>query len=142
MIDLQLLDNGTSWLRKSYSIFDELIACGNQVAVFRKSELLQLEEMLKGLPTGQAPLTSPNKTLPQDNLVDHERREIIGAAGGPTVETCAADTSMPSPISASMFDEDGLGKSMTTAQIMEIVKSIDSMETGWTSQELLDHNSW
>lgn len=139
IIDPQFLDNGSSWLKRAYAIFDELIGCGNQVAVFRKAELLQLDEMLKDLPNGQALPTSPSKDLPQNKGAGHD---VAGGAGGFTVGASTADTLMPSPISANMFDEEGLGNPMTAAQIMEIANSIDSMDMGWMSQELLDHNSW
>lgn len=140
VIDPQFLDNDASWLKRAYSIFDELIGCGNQVAVFRKAELLQLDEMLKDLPSGQNPLTSPSKDPPPLNKgVGHD---VAGGAGEFTVGTSGADTSMPSPVSANMFDEEGLGNPMTTAQIMEIANSMDSMDMGWISHELLDHNSW
>lgn len=139
IIDPQLLDNDSSWLKRAYSIFDELIGCGNQVAVFRKAELLQLDEMLTDLPNGQSLLTSPSKDPPLNKRVGHD---VAGGAGAFTIGASAADTSMPSPDSANMFDEEGLGNPMTTAQIMEIANSMDSMDMGWISQEFLDHNSW
>ena len=46
VIDTRLLEDETFWTEAAYTILDEMISCGNMVAVMRKQELKHLTEVL------------------------------------------------------------------------------------------------
>ncbi|PNH75391.1 hypothetical protein VD0001_g2182 [Verticillium dahliae] len=60
-VDPQFINGGRTWLQRAFVVFDDMINCGNQVAKFRKDELLQLDELLELFGT-VAPLHRPEAT--------------------------------------------------------------------------------
>lgn len=149
VLDPQLFEERSYWLRKSFAIFDELIGCGNQIAKFRKSELCQLYRMFTE-PAAGGPIQS---SQPDHNTshVSHYTNALCEATaefsrGGPSDGISAvAGPSLPTPFSSgTMPDEDGsgMGNMMTTAQMLDISNSIDGIDTEWMSQAIMDHSIW
>ncbi|KAF3346577.1 Vacuolar protein sorting-associated protein 35 [Verticillium dahliae VDG2] len=60
-VDPQFINGGRTWRQRAFVVFDDMINCGNQVAKFRKDELLQLDELLELFGT-VAPLHRPEAT--------------------------------------------------------------------------------
>ncbi|KAG7109833.1 hypothetical protein HYQ44_011396 [Verticillium longisporum] len=60
-VDPQFINGDRTWLQREFVVFDDMINCGNQVAKFRKDELLQLDELLELFGT-VAPLHRPEAT--------------------------------------------------------------------------------
>lgn len=50
-VDASLLRDKSPWLQTCFDILDEMISRGNMIAAFHKSELQQLDEKLKMLPS-------------------------------------------------------------------------------------------
>lgn len=143
VLDPQLVvENGSYCLHKAYEIFDELISCGNRVAAFRKSELLQLAGMLNSLPPDQHATNPLDHAIPSEHGVEYGMSGTAAARGRPSVGLSSAALSLSTPISAStLLDDDGFGHPMTAAQILDIANSIDSMDTDCISQAIFDHCS-
>ncbi|KAH8156977.1 hypothetical protein CIB48_g11271 [Xylaria polymorpha] len=135
VIDIGLNANIPVWLQKSYSIFEEFIAVGNRVASFRKSELVQLHELLNGLPPDEnSAITRPNNSSASGRVDD----------GVVSIDDIHSNAALPStllPPFSTATDPGGSDISfenlMTTAEMTEIANSIDSLDADWVSQTIL-----
>jgi proline utilization trans-activator len=129
-LDHGLVDNGPQLIMTAYTVIENFIASGNQVAVLRKGELDHLQKLLEELnvnshatwpPAGSFHRQNPGGTL----LINHDR---------PVLQSPSLD--LPS---RSSLDAD-LAESLTTADIMDLVNSIDDMDVDWVSQ-IIGHDS-
>ncbi|KAI0425319.1 hypothetical protein F5Y09DRAFT_335067 [Xylaria sp. FL1042] len=135
VLDPHLNEDIPVWLQKSYSVFEEFITFGNRVALFRKSELLQLHELLNCLP-------------PDENLAI-DRPNNGNASGSVDDRTASIDDIHNNAVLASTLlppfsaVTDGGGSDisfenlMTTAEITEMANSIDNLDAEWVSQTIL-----
>lgn len=123
IIDSCLLESLTQWLRKSYIILDDMIARGNIIASFRKSELERLSELLNQLSTDRP--TQFNERMQRDH-----QSGMFSQLSSPTSPTnCAHE----------LFNlHDGL----TTAEIMAVAESIDTGDVDWVVQAVTENQIW
>lgn len=130
----RLFESHPNCLERAYAIFEEMIRDGNQVANFRRSELQQLDETLVGCISGQprplavppffhdvlspaSPSATPIPAMPRydDALLRH----------GPDLDI-----------------ECDLGAMLTSAEIMAVADSIESQDTEWMSNAMIEHSIW
>ncbi|KAJ6044107.1 hypothetical protein N7499_006611 [Penicillium canescens] len=139
-IDPRLLDSHPSWLEKAYAIFDEMIGDGNQVASFRRSELQRLDETLSCISRGQSrPLTVPNFFHQTDVLPNP-----------PSPSSTSIPESMPQPLQYNALlrqdpvldGECDFGTMLTSAEIMAVADSIETFDTEWVSNAMVEHSIW
>ncbi|KAF2970926.1 hypothetical protein GQX73_g2628 [Xylaria multiplex] len=136
VLDVRLNENIPTWLQKSYSIFEEFITVGNRVALFRKSELLQLHGLLNSLPTDEnSTLNKPDNGGASDDI--HDRATSIDDIHN---NVALVSTLLP-PFSAAADPSGGSDISfenlLTTAEITEMANSIDGLDAEWVSQTIL-----
>ncbi|KAJ5699073.1 transcriptional regulator family: Fungal Specific TF [Penicillium macrosclerotiorum] len=131
--------NYPSWLEKAYLIFEEIIENGNLIAKFRRSELQLLDEMLSCFPQDQprclsAPVSFPNNVL---------NSPIASVASSfPTSAAQALSHQIPSDPEASIEDGCNFTSGLTAAQIMAVADSIESIDTEWMSNAMIEHSIW
>ncbi|KAI0490064.1 hypothetical protein F4859DRAFT_501670 [Xylaria cf. heliscus] len=135
VLDVSLNTNIPMWLQKSYSIFEEFITFGNRVALFRKSELVQLHELLNSLPSDE------NSTIPRPNNGGASDSVDDSAVSIDDIHNHAALASTLLPPFSAAADPVGSDISfenlMTTAEMTEMVNSIDNLDVEWVSQTIL-----
>lgn len=147
IVYMKLTDDIAMWLLKSHIVFDELKSSGNLIAASQKTELLQLEDMLRHL------------------VADHHGSETVsGQAFGTTssIDSSAtmamppvtsiskplhwavphSDTDLLSVPALSSFVGSSLDGVFTSAQIMDLATSIDIGDTEWMSQAITDYAIW
>ena len=140
-LDPQLLENRSLWLHKAYGVFDDMMASGNRVAEFRRSELQQLDELLKRVSGTQSETSSPPaepqvvKPLPGTSETPQEPSFLMMATQG------VANEILPSPISG-VLDEVNFETGLTAAQIMDMANSIETSDTDWMSHTMIEHSIW
>ena len=120
VIDSHLLDDSTTWLRKSYLVLDEMISRGNHIAAFRKSELEQLGSMLSDLSHDALGKVDQSATIPQIPL-------IPAFNGG--------DDAPGDPDSNS-------NSGLMTAEIMAVAESIDTGDVDWIAHAVTENRIW
>ena len=142
VIDPRVLESHPNWLEKAYAIFDEMIRDGNQVARFRRSELQQLHETLLGCISGDQP-----RSLAVTDLF--QPADVLPNPASPSI------TPIPGPMSQSIRYDDALlrpdtdlgvecdfSTMLTSAEIMAVADSIESYDTEWVSNAMVEHSIW
>ncbi|KAJ5341000.1 hypothetical protein N7541_010124 [Penicillium brevicompactum] len=139
-IDPRLLETHPTWLDKAYSIFDEMIGDGNQVASFRRAELQQLDETLLGCISGSqpGPLAAPAFYQQPDGLPH------------PSSPSTSISASIQQPVRYDallrpVHELDGecdFGTMLTSAEIMAVADSIETFDTEWVSNAMVEHSIW
>ncbi|GAP92256.1 putative transcription fungi [Rosellinia necatrix] len=136
VLDVHLNENVPLWLQKAYSIFEELVSFGNQAALSRKSELVQLHGLLNSLPPdGSSILAGAHSegisSVVGDGVVSiDDIRNNVGLATtllppiADAVDPCGSDISFENL--------------MTTAELTEMANSIDNLDAEWVFQTILD----
>lgn len=125
------------WLEKAYSIFEDMIEDGNLIAKFRRSELQLLDELLSCFPQDQprrlsAPVSFPNNVL--NPPVPH-----VSLASSFPPSAQALHHGLLSDPEPTIEDEHGLANGLTAAQIMAVADSIESIDTEWMSNAMIEH---
>ena len=138
-LDPQLSENGASWSQQAHSIFDEMAADGNQVAVFRKAELQRLSDMLRSIHEGpqRHDMNPISAFRSEDGSLETPMLPTIPLA--PIMPGAASHIPIPEN---GMIYENGVGNPLTSAQIMAMANSIDTGDTEWMSQAILEHSIW
>ncbi|KAJ5774262.1 hypothetical protein N7457_009158 [Penicillium paradoxum] len=132
----RLLESHPNCLERAYAIFEEMIRDGSQVASYRRSELQQLDETLLGCISGQPrPLAVP-PFLHEDVL---PRPASPSATPIPTMPRY--DDALFRP-DADLDVECDLSAMLTSAEIMAVADSIESYDTEWVSNAMLEHSIW
>lgn len=141
-IDPRVLESHPNWLEKAYAIFGEMIRDGNQVAKFRRSELQQLHETLLGCISSDRPrhLAVPDF---------FQQAEIISDPASPS------STPIPGAMAQSIRYNDALLRPdpgldvecdfttmLTSAEVMAVANSIESYDTEWVSNAMIEHSIW
>ncbi|KAJ5551501.1 hypothetical protein N7461_006199 [Penicillium sp. DV-2018c] len=141
-IDPRELENHPNCLEKAFAIFDEMIRDGNQVASFRRSELQQLEETLLGCISGDhpRPLAVPAFFQQADILPDPASPSATPVPR-PISETLRYDEAVLRSDSGLEFDCD-FSTMLTSAEIMAVADSIESYDTEWVSNAMVEHSIW
>lgn len=143
-IDTRFLENRQAWVDKAYAIFDEIILSGNLVAKFRQSELQLLDEMLSCIAQDH------NQRLPPISAPCPQTGSDFPYPQGPLATPPSIPATMSQPVDhdilpapcSDMGDEFGLTPGLTTAQIMAVANSIESGDTDWMSNAMLEHSIW
>lgn len=128
------------WLEKAYTIFEEIIESGNLIAKFRRSELHLLDELLSGFPQDQPRCLSAPVSLPNNVLNPPGAHVPLGGSFPPSTQALSQDLlSDPGP---TIDDEFSLTNGLTAAQIMAVADSIESIDTEWMSNAMIEHEIW
>lgn len=132
------------WLEKAYAIFEEIIESGNLLAKYRRSELHLLDELLSCFPQEHprclsAPVSFPNNVLnPQVPLASSFPPS--GANAHALDPDILSDPGVGVPVA---MDEDcGFTNRLTAEQIMAVADSIESIDTEWMSNAMVEHSIW
>lgn len=149
-IDPQTFDNQSFALEKAYGVFDEMIAAGNVVANFQKTELQQLEAMLQQL---SQPL--PQQQAPKDPTIDmmchqqqQQQQQQIPDNTSPNdtvISSMATDLSQHESYGSSIpgnMDEMAFDSGLTMTQLLDMANSIEHEDTEWMSQTIVEHSIW
>ncbi|OTA61629.1 Zn(II)2Cys6 transcription factor [Hypoxylon sp. EC38] len=138
-LDPQMFENGVLWLKQAHSLFDEMITAGNQVAVFRKTELQNIDDMLRGIQEvhRQPEVHSIDTTRPQGSSFEYEP-----LSANPLASITANMVShIPVQENGALY-ENGIGDPLTSAQVMDMANSIDTGDAEWMSQAIVEHSIW
>ena len=142
-LDPQLLENRSFWLHKAYGVFNDLVAAGNRVAEFRKSELLQLDGLLTCVQS-QNPSPSNENHVSQHAEQLHENH-LPDSLLEPSLlmmnPQAQGNEILPSPISG-VLDEVSFETGLTAAQILDMANSIETSDTDWMSHTMMEHSIW
>ncbi|EPE04399.1 zn 2cys6 transcription factor [Ophiostoma piceae UAMH 11346] len=132
-LEAHLLGNVESTLRKAYSLYDEFIAVGNQIALHQKAELLRLSDMLMSL-TPDEPVASgiidPALTI---------SATFSTGQAGQTEDTVASEILTSMSVNT-VVDDEAFRRLMTSADVLGMANSIENMDTEWMSQAMFEHN--
>lgn len=129
-----------AWLEKAYAIFEEIIENGNLIAKYRRSELQLLDELLSYFPQEHtrclsAPISIPAATLNTDQT-------SVQLANFPSSVAHTLSHDLLSDPGVSLEDELSLTTGLTAAQIMAVADSIESIDTEWMSNAMVEHSIW
>ncbi|CAI7616057.1 unnamed protein product [Penicillium manginii] len=143
------------WLEKAYAIFEEIIESGNLLAKFRRSELHLLDELLSCFPQEHprclsAPVSFPNNVLNSSSQVS--LANSFPPSGQANSADAAAQTQLEhdilsdrgSGVGVPALDDQELGftNRLTAEQIMAVADSIESIDTEWMSNAMIEHSIW
>ncbi|KAL0941385.1 C6 transcription factor [Colletotrichum truncatum] len=141
-IDPHSFDNLYPSLEKAYCVFDEMIAAGNAVASFHKTELQQLEIMLQqlspcmpeqamcGVVSDAPQQTHADDTSPNDT--------VISSLGTDVSQNEGYNSSIPGNMEEMQVFDSGL----TMTQLLDMANSIEHEDTEWMSQTIVEHSIW
>lgn len=121
-----------SWRQKAYSILDEISKCGNLIAQYQQSELQHLERMIDGL-CATAELDA-SQVARDHGVMSTAPNDLAPVPGDFSVP----EDTLPSPITDDVLDGNYIGAGFSTAQIMDMVNSIDTEHGEWMSQAFLE----
>ncbi|KAJ5110164.1 hypothetical protein N7532_002809 [Penicillium argentinense] len=127
------------WLEKAYAIFEDIIDSGNLVAKFRRSELQLLDELLSCFPQEHprclsAPVSFPNGVLNNPEVP-------LATSFPPSTQAHALDHDILSDPGITMGGSDFTSR-LTAEQIMAVADSIESIDTEWMSNAMIEHSIW
>lgn len=136
-LDHSLIDNASRWIMAAYSVFDDMITSGNQVAVLRKGELDHLRRMLEELNTMSQAAWQPSHTPPQQSG-DQQQSPLEGPMTDSTIFVSRPPDFDP-PCSNLEIDP---GEPLTTTDLMDLANSIDDIDIEWISQTIGHDRIW
>ncbi|KAL4731350.1 hypothetical protein ACLX1H_000316 [Fusarium chlamydosporum] len=134
VLDPRFSEHDATFRHKTSIIFSEMVNKGNLIAVFRRSELQQLDDMLSCLPREHNEVTP----IPIDG-------QIIGGTITDENEGTLPDQNDDNETMASMLpgmDDLGMDAWFTTAQMIDMANSIANSDTEWVSHTMMEHNIW
>ncbi|KAF6809657.1 C6 transcription factor [Colletotrichum musicola] len=127
-VDPRLIESQSPWLQKSTGILEEMVASGNLIAEFRKSEMQKLEEMLSEFVAAQS--RAPGGS------VDASQAAAWQQAGGPGTTLQEAVPPETLPVYGD-FTKEGSSSSqaedLTAQQIIDVVNSMEWEDNEWMS---------
>lgn len=130
--------NYPTWLEKAYTIFEDMIENGNLIAKFRRSELQLLDELLSCFPQDQPRCLSAPVSFPNDVLNPPPSHMSLASS----FPASSLPHDLLSDPDATLDDEIGLTSGLTAAQIMAVADSIESIDTEWMSNAMIEHEIW
>lgn len=132
--------NYPAWLEKAYAIFEDIIESGNLIAKFRRSELQLLDELLSCFPQDQPRCLSAPVSFPNNLLNPPVPHDSLPSSFPPSTHALNHDLlSDPGP---AIGDEFSFTDGLTAAQIMAVADSIESIDTEWMSNAIIEHSIW
>lgn len=129
-----------AWLEKAYLIFDEIIENGNLIAKFRRSELQLLDELLSCFPQDSSRCLSAPVSFPT-SILNNPHTSIQLASSFPPSAPALGHNLLTDP-GPTNDDEYNLTSVLTAAQIMAVADSIESIDTEWMSNAMIEHSIW
>ncbi|KAJ5919259.1 hypothetical protein N7466_010202 [Penicillium verhagenii] len=129
-----------AWLEKAYLIFEDIIENGNLIAKFRRSELQLLDELLSCFPHDNSRCLSAPVSFPT-NILNNPNNSIQLASSFPPSAQALGHDLLSDPMAAN-DDEYNLTSGLTAAQIMAVADSIESIDTEWMSNAMIEHSIW
>jgi hypothetical protein len=134
VLDPRFSEHEATFRHKTSIIFSEMVNKGNLIAVFRRSELQQLDDMLSCLSREHNDATP----IPIDG-------QIIGGTmpeenDGPLPEPSDDNETMASMLPG--MDDLGMDAWFTTAQMIDMANSIANSDTEWVSHTMMEHDIW
>ncbi|RKK95176.1 hypothetical protein BFJ68_g14902 [Fusarium oxysporum] len=135
VLDPRFSEYDATFRHKTHIIFNEMISKGNLIAMFRRSELQQLDDMLGRLPREQSDTTP----IPIDGQI------IGGTIGEGEGEGGLNDLNDDNETMASMLpgmDDLGMDAWFTTAQMIDMANSIANSDTEFLSHTMMEHDIW
>ncbi|KAF4339946.1 positive activator of transcription [Fusarium beomiforme] len=133
VLDPKFSEYDATFRHKTHIIFNEMISKGNLIAMFRRSELQQLDDMLGRLPRDQSETTP----IPIDG-------QIIGGTiteDGSVLNELNEDNETMASILPDM-DDLGMDAWFTTAQMIDMANSIANSDTEFLSHAMVEHDIW
>jgi len=117
-----------------------MIGDGNQVASFRRSELQQLDETLLGCVSGgqPGPLTVP-AFYQQSGVAPHSSSPSTTISG--SIPQAVRYDALLRPV-PELDTECDFGTMLTSAEIMAVADSIETFDTEWVSNAMVEHSIW
>ncbi|KAF4442345.1 hypothetical protein F53441_11773 [Fusarium austroafricanum] len=130
VLDPRFSEYDATFRHKTHIIFNEMISKGNLIAMFRRSELQQLDDMLSSLHR-----QSDAAPIPIDGQIIGGT--IEGNEGG--LELNDDDETMASMLPG--MDDIGI-EWFSTAQMIDLANSIANSDTEWVSHTMMEHDIW
>ncbi|GKU20030.1 unnamed protein product [Fusarium langsethiae] len=134
VLDPRFSEHDATFRHKTSIIFSEMVNKGNLIAVFRRSELQQLDDMLSSLSRDHDDTTP----IPIDG-------QIIGGTMPEEVDGSLLDPNDDNETMASLvppMDDLGMDAWFTTAQMIDMANSIANSDTEWVSHTMMEHDIW
>ncbi|KAJ5657435.1 uncharacterized protein N7484_001084 [Penicillium longicatenatum] len=129
-----------AWLEKAYLIFEDIIENGNLIAKFRRSELQLLDELLSCFPQDRSRCLSAPVSFPTSILNNPQTSVQLASSFPPSAHALSQEfLSNPAPTNDDDFN---LTSGLTAAQIMAVADSIESIDTEWMSNAMIEHSIW
>lgn len=116
-------------IQKAFATFDHLTASGNLIAKAEQTELLQLQQLVQHVLATESSGPTEETALPAQAYSFENSNSYI---------TTQLDHGLPVPNSGMDFGEDLLSAGFSTAQIMDMVNSINTDQNDWMSEEVID----
>ncbi|EYB24043.1 hypothetical protein FG05_03068 [Fusarium graminearum] len=134
VLDPRFSEHDATFRHKTSIIFSEMVNKGNLIAVFRRSELQQLDDMLSSLSRDHDDTTP----IPIDG-------QIIGGTMPEEGDGALLDPNDDNETMASLgpaMDDLGMDAWFTTAQMIDMANSIANSDTEWVSHTMMEHDIW
>ncbi|KAG8352617.1 hypothetical protein FVEN_g9367 [Fusarium venenatum] len=134
VLDPRFSEHDATFRHKTSIIFSEMVNKGNLIAVFRRSELQQLDDMLSSLSRDHDDTTP----IPIDG-------QIIGGAMADEAVVALLESNDENETMASLvppMDDLGMDAWFTTAQMIDMANSIANSDTEWVSHTMMEHDIW
>ncbi|ESU10213.1 hypothetical protein FGSG_03068 [Fusarium graminearum PH-1] len=134
VLDPRFSEHDATFRHKTSIIFSEMVNKGNLIAVFRRSELQQLDDMLSSLSRDHDDTTP----IPIDG-------QIIGGTMPEEGDGTLLDPNDDNETMASLgpaMDDLGMDAWFTTAQMIDMANSIANSDTEWVSHTMMEHDIW
>ncbi|KAK5807381.1 hypothetical protein VI817_001639 [Penicillium citrinum] len=130
------------WLEKAYAIFEEIIESGNLIAKFRRSELHLLDELLSCFPQEHPTCLSAPVSFPNTVLTSQVPLANSFPSSSQTAQALDHDILSDPGVGVTMDGDCSFTNRLTAAQIMAVADSIESIDTEWMSNAMIEHSIW
>lgn len=143
IIDPLLVDDYPRWLEKAYSIFQEMVEGGNEVARFRWSELQQLDATLHAISQNETGNPTQKTLSRQSGAIPQLRLTATGYLPASIDRSSSRDDPFITENTLDVGDVGcGLGPMLSSAEIIAMADSIEMYDAEWVSSAIIDHNIW
>jgi proline utilization trans-activator len=123
---------GNSWHDIVYGLLEEMIARGNLIATFVISELRQMSEAIKLLPTA-----STASTITSRATASHVKPRYPSGATVPQQSNSSMDASSQTIISPDFLGEWNSDDGLSSEQLMALADSLDFEQLDWLDSDFL-----
>ncbi|PWY72751.1 fungal-specific transcription factor domain-containing protein [Aspergillus eucalypticola CBS 122712] len=139
-IDRQLVANDTWWHATADLIFNDMVEAGNQIARFRHSEIQQLDEKLNLLMPRQDQNGHFNFELPLHSITKQPLSSHEAHTATPIAENSCSDPFLGGDFTLTAGC--AFEPSLTSAEMMAMVNSIELFDAEWASTMMDNHAIW